>query len=343
MADDGSNTAATVVDEEGRALARLLDGHTAAQAAHVLALLGVPDHLGETARTAAELASATGAAPGPLARLLAAATLYGLVTRDDADRFALTPMGARLRTDFPGSMRNMAVGFLLPPIWQGWGRLAEIVQNGKPVRATTWDYFQQHPDAAAWFSRAMSQVTTAVVGRLAAMGYQPPAAERIVDVGGSRGTLLAGLLRIAPQARGVVFDQAEAMRDTPAVLSGAGVANRAEIIAGDFFDAVPAGDLHVVSNVLHDWQDDEARQIIANCYRASRPGGGLLIIGWVLPSPPRPSLAYTMDLTMMVVEGGKERTLSELQDLAGSEGYMFTRHIPLGETFPWHVAEFVRG
>jgi SAM-dependent methyltransferase len=346
LADEVSHLATAVDGDEGHQLARLLDGYAAAQVARVLALLAVPDHLGETARTAADLAAATGTASGPLGRLLAAATVYGLVTQDGQGRFALTGMGSRLRTDADGSMRNVAVGFLTPPIWQGFGRLAEIVKTGDPVDPAmpggTWEYFERHPDDAIWFARAMSQVTSALVGRIAAEGYAPPAAERIVDVGGSRGTLLAYMLRAAPGARGVLFDRAEAMAEAPAVLATAGLDGRVEIVAGDFFDHVPDGDLHIVSNVLHDWEDDDARRIVANCHRASRPGGTLLVVGLLLPSPPRPSLAHTMDLLMMVVEGGRERTLEELQSLMAAEGYAFARDTPLEDVLPWHIVEFRR-
>jgi len=178
MTGETSHYAVVAVDDEGRQLARLLDGYIAPQVARVMALLGVPDQLGETARTAEELASATGAAPGPLARLLAAASLYGLVTQAGQGRFALTPMGARLRTDIPGSMRSLAIGFLAPPLWQAWGQLAEVVQTGRPSNPASWEYFQQHPGEAAWFGRAMSQLTTAVVSRLAEAGYAPPTARR---------------------------------------------------------------------------------------------------------------------------------------------------------------------
>jgi SAM-dependent methyltransferase len=345
MAEETSHYAVVAVDDEGRQLARLLDGYIAPQVARVMALLGVPDQMGETERTAEELASATGAAPGPLARLLAAASLYGLVTQAGGGKFALTPMGARLRTDIPGSMRSMAIGFLAPPLWQAWGQLAEVVQTGRPSDPASWEYFQQHPGEAAWFGRAMSQLTAAVVSRLAATGYAPPAAGRIVDVGGGRGTLLASLLRGAPHARGVVFDRAEALSDTPAVLAGAGLTDRTEIISGDFFAEVPEGDLHVLSNVLHDWEDDEARRIIANCHRAGRPGGGLLVVGYLMPTPPEPSLAYLMDLLMMMVMGGRERSLAELRSLMAAEGYGFARDVPLGDSpvwQPWHVVEFLR-
>ena len=108
---------------------------------------------------------------------------------------------------------------------------------------------------------------------------------------------------------------------------------------------MPDGDLHVLSNVLHDWEDDEAKRIVANCHRAGRPGGGLLVVGYLMPSPPEPSLAYLMDLLMMMVMGGRERSLADLRSLMAAEGYELARDVPLGDSpawQPWHVVEFLR-
>lgn len=342
MTDDGSYTAASASDDEGRQLARLLEGYAVAQVARVLALLGVPDHLDGGARTAPELAAAVGAAPGPLARVLAAASNYGLIAREGPHHFALTSLGALLRSDAPGSLRLVAAGFLAPPVWNAWGKLADIVRTGQPGDGATWEYFRDHPEDGAWFARAMSQASATAVTGLAAAGYQPPGAEVIVDVGGGRGALLAALLRSAPQARGVLLDRPEALAEARSVLGEPDIAGRAELVAGDFFEHVPDGDLHVLSNVLHDWEDAEARQILANCHRSSRPGGGLLVLTFLLPAAPGPSPAYTMDLLMMVVEAGRERTQDDYQALLAAEGWGFVRHVQLGPDSPWHVLEFRR-
>lgn len=335
--------AAPALDEDGRALARLLDGYAGSQVARTVALLGVPDHLSSGALSAADLAEATGTQPGPLARLLAAASLFGLVTRDEQDRFALTSTGARLRSGIEGSMRGTVAGFLVQPIWEAWNELPQIVRTGRPG-GSVYEGLGERPDDAAWFARAKGQVAATVISGLAHADYRPPPAERIVDVGGGPGTLLASLLRSAPPARGVVCDRAEALSEAGTVLARAGVAGRAEVVAGSFFEEVPAGDLHVLSNMLHNWDDARARQIAANCYRASRPGGGLLVIGMQMPSSPAPSSpVYLMDLIMMVVlDGGRERSLAELQDLLAAEGWAFSRNVSLGEDLAWHATEFRR-
>jgi predicted O-methyltransferase YrrM len=207
-----------------------------------------------------------------------------------------------------------------------------------------WEHFGRNRDDALWFGRAMSRFTTDLVAQIAATGYAvPDGAERIVDVGGGIGTVLAHLLDTAPNARGVLFDRAEALADAPAVLTSAGVADRVDLVDGDFFAAVPDGDVHVLANVLHDWSDDKAREIVAGCHRAGRPGGTLVVIGLLLPSTPEPSLAYLMDLQMMVMmDGGRERTLAEHRSLVAGEGYEFVRDVPIGEVMPAHILEFRR-
>jgi len=179
------------------------------------------------------------------------------------------------------------------------------------------------------------------VDQLARTGFRPLASGRIVDVGGSRGTLLAYLLRALPSARGVLLDRPEALADAPRYLAGECVGDRVELVAGDFLRQVPpGGDLYVLSQILHNWDDESARTIVRNCHRASRPGGGLLVIEYVLPEGPDPSLAHLMDLIMMMVLGGRERTRAEHEAMLGPEGYELVRETPLTAVLPWRILEF---
>jgi predicted O-methyltransferase YrrM len=174
-------------------------------------------------------------------------------------------------------------------------------------------------------------------------GFRPLASGRIIDVGGSRGTLLAYLLGALPTAHGVLMDRAEALAEAPGFLAEAGVADRVELVVGDFLREVPAGgDLYVLSQILHNWDDEHVRTIAGNCHRASRPGGGLMVIDYVLPDGPEPSLAHLMDLIMMMLLGGRERTRAEHEALLGPEGYTLIRDTPLTEVLPWRVLEFER-
>jgi SAM-dependent methyltransferase len=336
---------AAMLGETGRPLGRLLEGMMTAQVTTVLARLAVADELAGGPLTAAQLAARVSAAPDALARLLSAASAYGLVRKDDAGRYALAPAGDLLRTDAEGTARGIAIGFLGPPHWQSAGRLEEIVRSPDPVNPARpggiYEYYGQHPEEAAWFARAMGLVTGIMVDQLARTGFRPLASGRIVDVGGSRGTLLAYLLRALPSARGVLLDRPEALADAPRYLAGEGVGDRVELVAGDFLREVPpGGDLYVLSQILHNWDDESARAIVRNCHRASRPGGGLLVIEYVLPEGPDPSLAHLMDLIMMMVLGGRERSRAEHEAMLGPEGYELVRETPLTAVLPWRILEF---
>lgn len=331
----------------GAELARMFDGAMATQVAVVLARLGVPDQLAAAPQQAGELGRALGADPAALARVLAAAAVFGLVARDEGGRYSLTETGSLLRSDSDGSARYLAAGFFGPPLWANYGRLGEIVRSGRApdpgAPGGIYDYYGQHPDEALWFARAMGRVTSILAAELAAAGFRPLARGRIVDVGGSTGTLLACLLQAAGESSGVLFDRAEALADAPGFLAGQGVAGRVELATGDFLREVPAGgDLYVLCQVLHNWNDDLARTIVANCHRASRPGGSLLVIEYVLPDGPEPSLAHLMDLIMLIAVGGRERTRAEHEALMESAGYLLVRDTPLDSVLPWHALEFER-
>jgi hypothetical protein len=331
----------------GAELGWMLDGAMAAQVTAVLARLGVPDRLAGGPRTAAELAGEVGARPGELARVLAAANVFGLVASDEEGRYTLTATGDLLRSDATGSARNLAAGFLSPPLWACFGKLGEIVRTGQPpdpgAPGGIYDYFGNHPEEARWFARAMGRVTSILTAELAAARFRPLASGRIVDVGGSSGTLLAYLLQATPGSTGVLFDRAEALAEAPAFLASMGVADRAELVPGDFMREVPAGgDLYVLCQVLHNWDDELGRALVGNCHRAARPGSSLLVIDYVLPDGPEPSLAHLMDLIMLMVVGGRERTRPEHEALMASAGYTLARDTPLEGVLPWHALEFQR-
>lgn len=329
--------------EETQYLGQLIGGWMTTQVVRVIARLGVPDHVAGAPRTAPELARLTGADPERLSRVLSAAVVYGLFTKDDQGRFATTAVGELLRSDVPGSLRYQAVGLVGPPQFAGMGRLGDIVNGGPVDPYEVWDYYQRNPEEARWFALGMGGVTEKVVTGLHQIGYTlPPDRQRVVDVGGSRGTLISYLLATVPGATGVLFDAAEALAGAPATLAEAGLADRVDLVAGNFFDEVPEGDVHVLSNVLHNWDDDQARAIIGNCARASRPGGLLVVVGYV-PSPTfDPPQPYLLDLLMLAVVGGKERSLAELGSLTEPEGYTLARDLAVPGPAPYRLLEFRR-
>jgi hypothetical protein len=331
-------------DEVGHRLSELLAGYflTSVVAAH--AELGVMGVLAGNPLTPAEVASELGTDPDATARLLRAGIGAGLLASDPGGRYSLTELGERLRPDV--SLVGEVAGFWSPPMVAALSGLADQVRTGQKANpAAFWEYIAQHPNDVARFSRAMGYVTSRLLTALDEAGYQPPRAERVVDVGGSRGTLLAWLLQALPSATGIAFDRPESL--SPDYLSAAGVLDRVSLVPGSFLDSVPEGDLHVLSQVLHNWDEENARRIVANCARAGSPGGWLVVIDYVLPADSEPALGQLMDILMMVTFNGRERTVAEHRALIEPEGYAFVREVPLragtsGQAPPLRVLEFQR-
>jgi SAM-dependent methyltransferase len=336
-------------DAAGRQLSQLIWGIFLTPVMLATADLGIAGVLADKALTAEEIAAAAGTDPDATGRLLRAAVATGLLAADSSGRFTLTEMGNWLRPDV-SSLADMA-GFWQPSIVNALSGVADHVRTGRKVDPAApggvWEDLSNHPQNAVRFSRAMSFVTSRVLTALTAAGYRPPACQRIVDVGGNRGTLLAWLLKTVPEATGVLFDLPASLAAAPDYLAVQGVADRTELVAGSFLSEVPAGDLHVLSNVLHNWDDENVRLLAGNCARSVPPGGWLIIIEPVLPSGPEPALGHLMDILMMTMSGGRERTREEHQALIEPAGYAFTRDAPLplgslGTQAPWRVLEFRR-
>jgi O-methyltransferase domain len=308
--------------------ARVLElGHGAAHT-HILgalARLDIADLVADRPRSVAELASATGAVPGRLDRLLRAAAVLGLVQRTADGLISTTPAGACLRTG-PGSLRDFALMLSAPGQIRPLEQLAGAVR-GKPAAEAVlgqpiWDYYRDHPDEAAAFAGAMSGVSGMIAGQVAAAA-DLAGSRRIVDVGGGHGTLLRALLATAPQAQGVLLD-------LPEVVAGAPPAERVEFVGGDFLTSVPpGGDVYVLCHVLHDWDDPAAQRILGVCRRAASAGARLLIVEAVLAPQPGPVMPELLDVHMMVMSGGQERSRDHYGQLLDAAGWQLAEVTPL--------------
>ncbi|MFW6691049.1 methyltransferase [Streptomyces sp. MAR4 CNX-425] len=355
-ADAGTSGAYSVLDfltegendVAGRQVAQLFSGYLYTPIAVAIVELGILGRLTGKALTAEEIAKEGGTDPDATARLLRAGMAVGLISGTEDGRFGLTAAGERLGPD-AGRLGEMAV-LWLEPIREAMAGLAEHVRTGPQVDPAApggfWDYLGSHPGEAVKFARAMGYATSRVPGALAAAGYRPPAASRVVDVGGNRGTMLAWLLKELPEAAGVIIDRPEAMATAPDFLGAAGVKERTELVPGSFFNEVPPGDLHLLSRVLHNWDDASVRRIAGNCAGASARGGSLVVIEYVLPSVPEPTVGHLMDVMMMVLYGGRERTLEQHRALIEPAGYELRRDFPVGAVNggqpPLRVLEFSR-
>ena len=315
---------------------QMATGYWVSQMVGTIAELGVVDALFERPDSAEGLASRLGTDASALARLLRAAASVGVVARA-GDRWTTTPLGDTLRANVPGSMRDMAIVQTSAGHWQPWGRFREVVRSG--VRQTTaalggelFEYYGKNPREAATFSGAMSAMS-ALVAREVAERVDTRTASIAVDVGGANGALLQAMLGANEQLSGILFDLPHVVEGARAALGAAGLAPRCEVIAGDFFQRVPEGDIHLLKHVLHDWDDEQALTILRNVAAAMRPGGRVLLVEMVVPEDDQPSIAPLMDLNMLVLVPGRERTRTEYASLLAGAGLRLQRVIDTRSPF----------
>ena len=326
------------------ALFRMVTSFWVPPAIHVVAVLGIADLLADGPRGCDELAQATNTDALSLGRVLRALAGVGLFIEDDGGRFGLTPLSTCLRRDVPSSVRPAALLFGIPAQWDPWSDLLHSVRTGQPAfehrfGMGVFDYYAQHPEAAALFNQFMAAGNAGQHAAVAA-AYDFSRLTRLVDVGGGNGALLAAILSAYPHLRGILFDRAEVVAGAPAILMAAGVADRCEVVGGDFFEALPSGgDAHIVSRILHDWDDDRAVEILRTCRRALPEHGTLLVVEQVLPPRELPPPAAFIDLAMLVIAGGRERTEAEYDALFDAAGFRLTRTIPT--TSPYSIIEGV--
>ena len=320
------------------AMMGLVTGYWVSQAVGVAALLGVADQLAEGPRRSDELAMAVGADPPALDRVLRLLASLGVFAEVAPGSFGLTPLGETLRSDAPGSVRNFAITETAPGHWLPWGRLHESVRTGRPMAREAlggelFDWYARNPEEAAWFSAAMGDLSALAAGELVRV-YDFSRVRTVADVGGAHGVLLAAVLRANPSARGILFDLPHVIATAADAIAAEGLSSRCELASGDFFEAVPEGaDLHLLKQIVHDWDDERAGRLLRNCHRALAPGGTLLLVEMVVPADNRPSPAQAMDLNMLVLLGGRERTEEEYRGLLGGAGFRLERVIPTHSPF----------
>ncbi|MFC4453035.1 methyltransferase [Deinococcus sonorensis] len=310
-------------------LLTLLNGYRVSQALHVAATLGIADLLAGGPLASAELAERTGSHPGSLYRLLRALADAGVLAEHLGQRFGLTATGEALRSDAPDSLAGMARFIGRPYIWQAWSGLLHSVQTGENAFAhlngeSLWAYWAQRPEENRIFDAAMTGNTRraqhALLERTDFGRYGT-----VIDVGGGRGTLLIALLQKFPDLKGVLFDQPQVVAHAGPLLTEAGLAERCRVVSGSFFEGVPpGGGAYLLKAVLHDWDDEQAIQILQRCHEAMAPGASLLVIERRMDQGVRDRHASLSDLNMLVGPGGRERTTAEFRTLFEHAGFTLT-------------------
>jgi hypothetical protein len=322
-------------------MTRMLTGYWISQALHVAAHLGVADLLKDGPRTIPDLARATGTHARSLYRLLRALASEGVFAEDAQGRFVLTPLAGCLRSDVPNSQRSMAI-MNGEEHYRCWGELLYSVQTGqtafeKLFGQPIFQHLAAHPRQARIFDEGMVGVHGAETKAMLD-AYDFSKFGTLVDVGGGNGSLLSTTLQRNPSLRGVVYDRPDVIERAEANVKSAGLENRCTLTGGNFFESVPpGGDAYLMRHIIHDWNDEQCRTILRNCRMVIPPSGKLLLIESVIPPGNEPCFAKFLDLTMLVIPGGMERTESEYRELLASAGFRLERIVSTASVV--HVIE----
>lgn len=304
------------------------------QALHVAAELRIADHLAAGPVGTTRLAEVTGTHEPSLYRLLRLLASVGLFTESAPRTFATTPKANALRSDIPGSLRPFVL-HTLGVLYPAWGEMAYSIRTGqesftKAFGEPVWRYHADRPEANDLMNQVMSRESEVMIDDLvAACDFTPFGT--VIDVGGGEGALIAGVLAATPGIRGVVFDQPHVVTD--GLLHAAGLSDRAEVVGGDFFDAVPrGGDVYVLKWVLHDWSDEKCVEILANVRAAMPAGGTLLVVESVIEPGNDPAPSKILDMVMLVLNGGQERTREQFETLLAAAGFRVRRVLPMASS-----------
>jgi hypothetical protein len=302
----------------------LVNSHTVARSIHIVAELGVADALDDRPATAAELANRVGANTDAMNRILRLLASHGVFAVEQ-DGYTHTAASKLLRSDHPQSLRSFARMMGMPVIWNSFTDLGTPARTGMP--SLSWSglvqYFRDHPEEARLFNEAMVGKSGGVIPAVTG-AYDFTPFRTIADIGGGRGHLLRAILDRSPNASGVLFDLPHVIADCKDNAS-----ERLRLQAGDFFvDTLPVADAYVLMEVIHDWTDEKATMILKAIRRVAPEHARLLIVETLVSDAPGPHFGKTLDVIMLAVTGGRERSTLEYQNLLSAAGFHFQRVVP---------------
>jgi len=302
----------------------LVNSNVVARCVQVIAEYGVADALGESPMTAAELSAQTGMNEDALARMLRLLAAHE-VFAEEGNLYRHTHVSELLRSDHPQSMRSFARMMNLPVFMQSFAGLTQTAKTGKPVMdfAGFMEYFASKPEESSIFNQAMADKSRTVVPAVLT-AYDFDSFGVIADIGGGHGHLLRGVLEQTPAASGILFDLPHVIQDSTADHSA-----RMKFQPGDFFaDELPTADAYLLMEVIHDWNDEDSNRILTAVRRAAPSHARLLIVEAIVSDSPGADFSKVLDVIMLAVTGGRERTPSEYKDLLSRAGFRFERIIP---------------
>ena len=300
---------------------------------YVAALLGLADRLAGGPKTAEELAGPTKSHPRSLFRLMRALAGVGVFTQSADGRFGLTELGQALRSEAPGCARSSILALAGPLAWSVWAEFPHSVATGETGMEKVhgmgiFDYFAKDPELASHFSAAMVGFHGGEPPAVAA-AYDFSSFGTVVDVGGATGNMLCAVLEKHPRVKGVLYDLPHVVADAPALIKQRGLSERITIESGSFFERVPSGgDAYILSHIIHDWSEDKCLTILGHVKRAMKPDGKVLLVEMVLSEGSEFHPGKMLDIVMLTLPGGEERTPKEYAALLAKAGLRLTRVVP---------------
>jgi hypothetical protein len=323
----------------------MVTGFWVTQIVRAATVFNLADHLAEGTDTPDAIAAAESADLDATRRLIRCCASLGLVTSADGGaHFRGTSLLSTLRKDDPNSMRGMALAQAAPGHWLSWGRFPDAVRSGeRQIRAahgecdTIFDYFAIHLDEASDFTEAMSNLSAAAAVEVAKV-VDTQDVNLVLDIGGANGEVVRAMMRANPALRAGVFDLPHIVPDAEAAARKDLLSERFTTVGGNFFESVPPADLYMLKYILHDWADDDCIRILKNCRASLQEGGRLVVIDYLVDELGTPGLPALMDMNMLVMAGGKERTIDEFDRLFEAAGL---RRTSVGQALQFAVIETV--
>ena len=328
MAEAGARTAALPPEAQ---IVDMIMAQLGARLINLAVRLSLPDYMAEGPRSAEELAAVTGTHAPALYRILRTMAAMGIFTEGNGHRFGLTPLGAALQSGTPSHATALLMGGDF--VTRSMDNLLFSAQTGTTAFAKSFgkplfDWLSDHPVEASLFNQTMVGFHGTEPPAIAA-AYDFSGFGTIADIGGSTGNLLTTILSHHAGPRGILYDLAHVVREAPALIRQRGLADRVRIEPGSFFDSVPAGaDAYILSHIIHDWNEAQCLTILGNCRRAMNPGGRVLIVEMVIPEGDVPHPGKLLDIVMLAIPGGEERTAGQYAELLGKAGLRMTRVVP---------------
>ena len=311
----------------------LATGFWVSQALYVAAKAGIADLLAGGAKSAEELGRESDLHPRSLHRVLRLLASFGVFAEIEQSRFQNTQASRLLETGNAGSLRSFIIMAGEEECWRSWGDLLYSVKTGKPAfdhvfGIPIFQYWSARPERGRIFDQAMASRSAAETSAVLAV-YDFSDAKSLMDIGGGSGALLNAILKKFPQLQGNLFDVPSVIERARNTACEHVMRGQLTFHEGDFFAAVPGGaDIYLLKHIIHDWEDDRARDILRSCREAMRPDSRLLVIETVIPDGNSPSFAKSLDLHMLVWPGGRERTEGEYRGLFKSARLSLRKVIP---------------